>query len=136
MLLPLPEDAADEADARIGGRGDARFEEIAPIAVDALDILVRADLIARIVVKIDRRTIERVIEIGIVRIVAFDVGLAAQMPAGHGQVPIAELALDRQRRLQPFVLRRFGVVMRSEEHTSELQSLMRRSYAVFSLKKK
>src|SRR3546814_15913986 len=39
MLLPLPEDAADEADARIGGRGDARFEEIAPIAVDALDIL-------------------------------------------------------------------------------------------------
>src|SRR3546814_4551881 len=26
--------------------------------------------------------------------------------------------------------------MRSEEHTSELQSLMRRSYAVFSLKKK
>src|SRR3546814_7606587 len=27
-------------------------------------------------------------------------------------------------------------VMRSEEHTSELQSLMRRSYAVFCLKKK
>src|SRR3546814_5412544 len=27
-------------------------------------------------------------------------------------------------------------VMRSEEHTSELQSLMRNSYAVFSLKKK
>src|SRR3546814_5002166 len=90
MLLPFPEDAADEADARIGGRGDARFEEIAPIAVDALDILVRADLIARIVVKIDRRTIERVIEIGIVR---------------------------------------------SEEHTSELQSLMRLSYAVFCLTK-
>src|SRR3546814_6568664 len=29
-----------------------------------------------------------------------------------------------------------GDVCRSEEHTSELQSLMRRSYAVFSLKKK
>src|SRR3546814_10335963 len=28
-----------------------------------------------------------------------------------------------------------GVVMRSEEHTSELQSLMRISYAVFCLKK-
>src|SRR3546814_2985702 len=28
-----------------------------------------------------------------------------------------------------------GVVMRSEEHTSELQSLMRTPYAVFSLKK-
>src|SRR3546814_4457722 len=29
-----------------------------------------------------------------------------------------------------------GVVERSEEHTSELQSLMRNSYAVFCLKKK
>src|SRR3546814_5337450 len=31
---------------------------------------------------------------------------------------------------------RFGVGLRSEEHTSELQSLMRISYAVFCLKKK
>src|SRR3546814_15921778 len=31
---------------------------------------------------------------------------------------------------------RFGVLVRSEEHTSELQSLMRISYAVFCLKKK
>src|SRR3546814_3671229 len=30
----------------------------------------------------------------------------------------------------------FGIADRSEEHTSELQSLMRISYAVFSLKKK
>src|SRR3546814_3038320 len=30
----------------------------------------------------------------------------------------------------------FGIVRRSEEHTSELQSLMRISYAVFCLKKK
>src|SRR3546814_1351555 len=29
-----------------------------------------------------------------------------------------------------------GVIQRSEEHTSELQSLMRNSYAVFCLKKK
>src|SRR3546814_10843404 len=32
--------------------------------------------------------------------------------------------------------RRFGDAIRSEEHTSELQSLMRISYAVFCLKKK
>src|SRR3546814_9019667 len=32
--------------------------------------------------------------------------------------------------------RRYGNVVRSEEHTSELQSLMRISYAVFCLKKK
>src|SRR3546814_2666605 len=31
---------------------------------------------------------------------------------------------------------RVGAVIRSEEHTSELQSLMRISYAVFCLKKK
>src|SRR3546814_10467121 len=31
---------------------------------------------------------------------------------------------------------RFSALMRSEEHTSELQSLMRISYAVFCLKKK
>src|SRR3546814_8768098 len=31
---------------------------------------------------------------------------------------------------------RIGLELRSEEHTSELQSLMRISYAVFSLKKK
>src|SRR3546814_4199002 len=32
--------------------------------------------------------------------------------------------------------RRKGITIRSEEHTSELQSLMRISYAVFCLKKK
>src|SRR3546814_6269128 len=35
-----------------------------------------------------------------------------------------------------FVWRRFDSLSRSEEHTSELQSLMRISYAVFCLKKK
>src|SRR3546814_5110184 len=40
-----------------------------------------------------------------------------------------------RRRLFQLVLARVGVV-RSEEHTSELQSLMRISYAVFCLKKK
>src|SRR3546814_7650427 len=34
------------------------------------------------------------------------------------------------------VLQRIAIVYRSEEHTSELQSLMRISYAVFFLKKK
>src|SRR3546814_6040415 len=37
--------------------------------------------------------------------------------------------------VRAFVLKR-GVMARSEEHTSELQSLMRISYAVFCLKKK
>src|SRR3546814_1884801 len=39
-------------------------------------------------------------------------------------------------KLGDFVLRATKVGIRSEEHTSELQSLMRISYAVFCLKKK
>src|SRR3546814_4692616 len=35
-----------------------------------------------------------------------------------------------------FGFRKVAVILRSEEHTSELQSLMRISYAVFCLKKK
>src|SRR3546814_3603966 len=40
------------------------------------------------------------------------------------------------RRVQAIGLVLFNIVQRSEEHTSELQSLMRISYAVFCLKKK
>src|SRR3546814_8437213 len=40
------------------------------------------------------------------------------------------------RTLSPAADRRLERTMRSEEHTSELQSLMRISYAVFCLKKK
>src|SRR3546814_8962333 len=41
-----------------------------------------------------------------------------------------------QRRVGKLELGRFSQYSRSEEHTSELQSLMRNSYAVFCLKKK
>src|SRR3546814_2806875 len=59
------------------------------------------------------------------------------------EVPFEErrlLELDHVeilRRLDPYERRRRGTdTPRSEEHTSELQSLMRISYAVFCLKKK
>src|SRR3546814_7945167 len=54
-------------------------------------------------------------------------------------VSITGQARDRTRRASPFnsrMLSRMGETDRSEEHTSELQSLMRISYAVFCLKKK
>src|SRR3546814_7690366 len=58
-------------------------------------------------------------------------------------VEVARLLLELQEdrmRVHRAVVRKddhmFAVVARSEEHTSELQSLMRISYAVFCLKKK
>src|SRR3546814_2118895 len=49
---------------------------------------------------------------------------------GTGRIDIGHGSIERS---QPFG--GFGHVVRSEEHTSELQSLMRISYAVFCLKK-
>src|SRR3546814_4020150 len=42
----------------------------------------------------------------------------------------------RQAQGERFILTHYALSYRSEEHTSELQSLMRTSYAVFCLKKK
>src|SRR3546814_4189409 len=62
-------------------------------------------------------------------------GLAQRPPALAGA---RGLGLCRRRLGSEFVLRRgrLELLQRSEEHTSELQSLMRISYAVFCLKKK
>src|SRR3546814_1738067 len=49
---------------------------------------------------------------------------------GIGQIEDAEVAPA------PVRTRQYAQCLRSEEHTSELQSLMRNSYAVFCLKKK
>src|SRR3546814_7706671 len=48
---------------------------------------------------------------------------------------VAFMAGTAHRRVDKAQIKR-GVMARSEEHTSELQSLMRISYAVFCLKKK
>src|SRR3546814_2171867 len=64
-----------------------------------------------------------------------DSTMAAADAAGLGRVALmqepvaAVMSVMRQRKND-------GVFVRSEEHTSELQSLMRISYAVFCLKKK
>src|SRR3546814_2646524 len=54
---------------------------------------------------------------------------------GLGREPVGAVRTRRHRRLHDQL---FGIERpaRSEEHTSELQSLMRISYAVFCLKKK
>src|SRR3546814_5803120 len=65
-------------------------------------------------------------------------GLPDVRPLGHARDPGARPADPQQRpgcrRGRPDAVA--GAEPRSEEHTSELQSLMRISYAVFCLKKK
>src|SRR3546814_8260747 len=59
-------------------------------------------------------------------------GLAPQLPVQAQHAQRGQQAGVGRTLLQPA----FGLGQRSEEHTSELQSLMRISYAVFCLKKK
>src|SRR3546814_4243480 len=67
----------------------------------------------------------------------------ASSPVNNGKAKIAlgddtALTLSQKGRGNPFDPANYGEIVkpRSEEHTSELQSLMRISYAVFCLKKK
>src|SRR3546814_5998037 len=61
---------------------------------------------------------------------SFDKANRTSVTAGRGIGMTAGLEILAE------VRERFGCPVRSEEHTSELQSLMRISYAVFCLKKK
>src|SRR3546814_3487326 len=66
-------------------------------------------------------------------------GDPAQPSAAGGLAHAAGVRLARRGAVQPEPAdldEREGLHPRSEEHTSELQSLMRNSYAVFCLKKK
>src|SRR3546814_6079112 len=51
-------------------------------------------------------------------------------------LPVSEMDGKKAARAAPILARAARSLSRSEEHTSELQSLMRTSYAVFCLKKK
>src|SRR3546814_4956072 len=65
-----------------------------------------------------------------------DVGLLAPGHGLQGDRCLPQQVSERQRLLCGQLVQRPDVSERSEEHTSELQSLMRISYAVFCLKKK
>src|SRR3546814_10757681 len=56
--------------------------------------------------------------------------------APPGIAAIVQLIAAEKRPIVCMGIGKSGLVARSEEHTSELQSLMRISYAVFCLKKK
>src|SRR3546814_10043287 len=77
-------------------------------------------------------------EIGSAEILVVEGDFLQQRPAGDNPVPAIAWRKEEWRRLSMKRLHAFERILdkRSEEHTSELQSLMRISYAVFCLKKK
>src|SRR3546814_7533798 len=62
--------------------------------------------------------------------------LAVDLDGEHGRVQVDHVPGEESPAVGSRVGEREAVAGRSEEHTSELQSLMRISYAVFCLKKK
>src|SRR3546814_5666416 len=66
----------------------------------------------------------------------FSVGIGEQPPSRRGLLRRAQQPPGRQSSGRTARPARATGLPRSEEHTSELQSLMRISYAVFCLKKK
>src|SRR3546814_5456434 len=88
----------------------------------------------------------RVVDKAIARYPAADLAIALGKHAGFGEMrALQKVAVERvgiQRRaggdqiMNRLRVFRHRIPERSEEHTSELQSLMRISYAVFCLKKK
>src|SRR3546814_10199157 len=61
--------------------------------------------------------------------------IAASLPPSSSVTRFSVGAADSMTR-RPVAVEPVKLILRSEEHTSELQSLMRISYAVFCLKKK
>src|SRR3546814_3714720 len=80
-----------------------------------------------------RQRADRVLDLVEGRAVVRMQGLARELDGDHRRRAVH---MRQQRRLDAVEVLDFQVVDRSEEHTSELQSLMRISYAVFCLKKK
>src|SRR3546814_4142217 len=90
------------------------------------------------VAALDRLKKDGAREISFVCLVAAPEGIA-ELRRTHPDVPIFAAAVDEKLNDKGYIVPGLGDAgdrIRSEEHTSELQSLMRISYAVFCLKKK
>ena len=114
VRLALVEQARDDPQPLAGGRGDAQFLAGLLEMIGADDALARVYRLAGIVGEIEiagepaHRGIERVIGLGIIGIVA-GLGVAAiEIGAGIGEVPVPQLALDRQRCLDEAIAAIFG----------------------------
>src|SRR3546814_2238974 len=76
------------------------------------------------------------LDLGVVDLRATEFLFAHQVRVGETFAPVAEFMMDFALEIARLVVVQQHRPGRSEEHTSELQSLMRISYAVFCLKKK
>src|SRR3546814_3176950 len=81
-------------------------------------------------------SIESVMVPDTVQLIVLVAGLCARAPALEVMRPAGIAPRRSAQRKRSFQYLRLSASGRSEEHTSELQSLMRISYAVFCLQKK
>src|SRR3546814_5684908 len=128
---------------QVAGQGADHVEAVAEVVDQARDARVVHQLVARRAEAVDVGDAQR----SAVAHVGPRPGHAAGRMAGHevdGEAQAAQFdrfavvddAVDVHWRVEDLVAEVDIVAARSEEHTSELQSLMRISYAVFCLKKK
>ena len=115
IRLPLHEQPGDDAERLVAGRGDAQFVAHLLEVIGADHPLARIDGVAGIVEEVEvagepaDAGIVRIVSLGIVGVVARLQVLAIEIGARVSHVPVAELALDRQRRLDEAVVAVFGI---------------------------
>src|SRR3546814_4435511 len=130
LTLVTVEDLLPDAAAYLAVRLDPYYVDLYRVGQDAVMLLIVASILAVAVARSRRLVIRQVAAARDRASLAryFAPGTVARLTGGeqmlheYGASRVAVLFAD--------------VVGRSEEHTSELQSLMRISYAVFCLKKK
>src|SRR3546814_7296636 len=107
-----------------GEKDNVRVNRLAPTAATAMtDGVLAADALAHLA--------PEAVSPGLLALVGDDAPTRAILCAGAGHFAAAHVTLTGGL----YVGQGEGAAQRSEEHTSELQSLMRISYAVFCLKK-
>src|SRR3546814_5676031 len=132
---------ADRADAHVavGQRDQPRPAVVVAIDADVAGVAAGAAFDAAVVAEHRRRLVARVLALELE--LAAEEGVAAagvdHVARAEGQrIAVGALRMPQRRAADGNALAFRPRYVRSEEHTSELQSLMRTSYAVFCLKKK
>src|SRR5690606_880498 len=124
------EQPGDHPPAVLRRRTHAQFAEPAAVLVRTLDVLVRADEVVVVVVEIGAVAVQRIVEVRVVRVVLEYLVLAPQVATGSDHVPAAELAFDRQRGLDPFVLAVLRIVLDDLQLVVDRRAALLREHAV------